>query len=160
MKRFTLSVLTLATVASSFVFTSCKKDDDDPKPKTKTELLTAKNWRITGDVSTITSGGNTITTDEYADYQACEKDDFIKFETNKSAKFDEGANRCSGNTQTETGAWDFNSDESKLLLSDPDNGPVSIPFDLVELTDSTLKIRISGSSNGATYSQTYTYTAF
>src|SRR4028119_184917 len=95
MKRITLTALTLATVASSFVFTSCKKDKDDPKPKSKTELLTAKNWRITGDVETQVIGGRTVTTDNYAtEYDPCDKDDYTKFDANKVFKDNEGALKC------------------------------------------------------------------
>ncbi len=159
MKRFSRTILVLLATCS-VVFTACKKDDEDPKPKTKAELLTAKSWRVSADASTVTSGGTTVSNDDYADYEACEKDNFTKFEVNKVAKFDEGTTSCSGNPQTEIGSWDFNSDQTKLSLMSPDSAPSSTSLDIVELTETTLKLRYTIASGGDTNTKTTTYTAF
>jgi hypothetical protein len=160
MKRFTLSVLTLATVASSFVFTSCKKDKDDPKPKSKTELITAKNWRVTGDIETEVIGGQTVTVDNYATYQPCDKDDYTKFDANKVFKDNEGTLRCNpAAPQETTGTWDFNSDQTKLLVNIP-GLPIVVQSDILELTATTLKIKTSSGSGATLETQTLTFTAF
>ena len=152
----------LATVAGSLVFTSCKKDSDDPKPKSKAELITAKNWRVSADVSTeVGSNGQTVTTDGYAKYQACEKDDYVKFNSDKTLKSNQGTNRCnSSDPQEETGSWDFNSDQTKLTLVNPNFGGLAIQLDLVELTATTLKTKISSGSGSTLETQTITFTAF
>lgn len=160
-KHFALHLLALATAASALVLTSCNKDKDDPKPKTKTELLTAKNWRVTAEVTTVVANGTTTTEDEYAQYEACQKDDYLKFETNKVVKFDEGALKCDGNPQTQTGTWDFNSDQTKISLSNSEFGPLVVPFEIVDLTETTLKVKVTiVSTPESSTTVAYTYTAF
>ena len=81
----------------------CKKDKDPTLP-TKTELLTAKSWRISGNVTVTTTTGRPATTvDHFSSAPACEKDSFVKFNTDKTTRSDEGALLCQGARQTETG---------------------------------------------------------
>ncbi len=162
-KRFVLHALTVTAAAGSLLLTSCNKDKDDPKPKTKTELLTAKSWRVTADVTTTTGiTGIPTSVNNYVTYAACEKDDFYKFEANKVFKVDEGATKCDPtDPQTEIGAWDLNSDQSKIMLSSPELGGISLPFEIVELTETTLKVKASiPATPDNTVTQSYTYTAF
>lgn len=157
MKRFTLSVLTLATAASSFVFTSCKKDDEDPKPKTRTELLTAKSWRVTAATASV----GATTQDLYASTPACSKDDFTKFNANKTTTFDEGATRCDpSDPQTSAGAWDLTSGDTKLLIQETTSSTSGELYEIVELSESTLKIKQSDTANGVTYTINVTFTSF
>ncbi|HEX8330452.1 MAG TPA: lipocalin family protein [Hymenobacter sp.] len=109
------SLSTYALLAAMAVVTvSCKKDDENKPAPTKTELLTAKGWRLTD----VKIGGQSIYSLFITD--ACEKDNFIKFNSNKSATFDEGATKCSSSDpQTETGRWEFTTNETKLKLTDP-----------------------------------------
>jgi hypothetical protein len=152
-----LSFLLLAAIALG----GCKKDDNSPSSPSKADLLTAKNWRISAQKSISTVGTQTFTTDEYAASPACERDNFAKFNTNKSVVFDEGASKCdTSDPQTESGTWDFNSDQTKLNLNDPSLGGVIIPFDIVELSATTLHIRYTNSASGASSTEDVTFTAF
>jgi hypothetical protein len=156
MKRITLTALTLATVASSLVFTSCKKDKDDPKPQSRTELLTAKNWRLSG--VTIVTGP--ITVDVYAALNACDKDGFTKFNTNKSLVIDEGPTKCYQlDPQSVTGSWDLTVNDTKLRMQETTNPNIDI-YDVVELSASTLKLKQTTISGGVTEEENVTYTAF
>lgn len=150
MKRLPFYVLALVLAGG---FTSCSKDDkDDPTPATKTELLTAKSWRLTADSSI--EAGETTATDDYATLEACEKDNFIKFASSKVVTFDEGATKCDPtDPQTLTGSWDLNSGETQLFLTDPNLG-LPVPFEIVELTSSTLKMKVT--FFGTTTTRTYT----
>lgn len=143
-------------------FTACKKDNDDDKPKSKTELLTAKNWRLSAAVVSGTYQGTSFSEDGYANADPCEKDNFLKFNSNKTVAYDQGPTKCddtAADPQTEQGAWDFNSDESKLLLSNTGGG-ATFGLDILELTASTLKVEYSESDTDGTYKYTLTYTAF
>lgn len=156
-----LSLLLLAALALG----SCKKSDTSPATPSKTDLLTAKSWRLSADKITSTVGTTSNTTDEYASSPACERDNFIKFNTNKTATFDEGPTKCNTpDPQTESGTWDFNSDGTKLTLTDPSGSGLAIQEDILELTATTLRLRITSSySTGgvtATSTEETTYTAF
>ena len=140
--------------------TSCKKDTVAATPApTKTELLTAKSWRISGDVTVSTTNGRVTTTDNFATAPACEKDNFLKFSTDKKVLIDEGPNKCQGNNQTETGVWDFNSDQTKLTLGAAGTSTIG-QFDIPELTATTLKLSQIDTHNGTTDVETITFTAF
>lgn len=153
-------VLLLASLAITCVFTACKKDDD--KPKSKADLLTAKNWRVTAAASTeVGANGQTITTDEYAQLDACEKDNYFQFKADKKLLINEGKDKCDPTDDQEvTGAWDLNSDQTKLTISDPSSSSLSIQGDILELTASTLKVKYSDGSGSTLETQTLTLTSF
>lgn len=132
---------------------SCGDDkQENSAPTDKTALITAKNWRLTA--STLLESGKTTPTDEYALMSDCEKDNFVRFSADKEFTINEGATKCNSNApQSETSTWRFNSDQTKILSTDPGLGfPISA--DIVELTNSTLKVRYS--LFGDTTSETYT----
>lgn len=158
-----LSFIFLAALALG----SCKKNDDNsPASTSKTDLLTAKSWRVTAEKSTSTVGSTAgTTTDDYANSPACERDNFLKFNTNKTATFDEGATKCStSDPQTQSGAWDFNSDGTKLTITDPSGSGLAIQQDILELSATTLRLRNTSSytAGGITLTTTdeTTFTAF
>ena len=154
----TLFALSLALLGG---LTSCSDDKNDPTPSTsKTALLTAKSWRVTADQSVVVSGGTTLTNDDYADLEACEKDDLVRFNADKTVTLDQGATKCadtSADPQSEKdGTWDLNSDGTKLTQKD---GAFSLEFDVLELSATTLKTKVTFTDDGETYTQTTTYTA-
>lgn len=166
---FTMKRLPIAVVALACAFTSCKKDSEDVKPVSKADLLTAKNWRASASIYTFTSGTSTQTIDFYNGIDptfgpytpACTKDDFLKFNTDKSAVFDEGPTRCSASDpQSSKSAWDFNSNESKLLLLETSSSTSSELYDIVELSATALIIKQTKVDNNTTRTNTYTFTAF
>jgi hypothetical protein len=157
MKKFStylvLAVLGLASVG-------CSDDSDNATPN-KTTLLTAKKWRITAQTTSTTVAGSTITNDVYADMEPCERDNFAQFLANKVVTFDEGATRCDqADPQSTTGSWDFNSDQTKLNLSQPDLGGAAYPFDIVTLNESTLALRYTGTVQGFAVTLNITFTSF
>lgn len=161
MKKLLLLSLGLAALSA------CKKDSETtPTIATPTELLTAKNWRLSAYTSGFaTAGAAAVTTDEYATTPACQRDDFTKFNANKSVLFDEGASKCNTtDAQSETSTWDLSSNDTKLTLAAPQLGGFPIPFDIITLSSSTLHIRYSYtySSNNVSYTETQdaTFMAF
>ncbi len=161
MKKLFLFALVAASLSA------CKKDSENMP--SKMELLTAKSWRVSAYTSTrtvATTGSAPVvtTTDEYASFPACEKDNFVKFSTNKTMVQDEGATRCSsGAAQQENYTWDFNSDQTKLLVTAVGSTNTDTS-DLAELSATTLKIRDTNSYTAGTTTVTtvseVTFTAF
>jgi type IV pilus biogenesis protein CpaD/CtpE len=149
--------LLLLAVAATVSLASCGKDDDEATTpaQTKTDLISNKNWTITAE--TISAMGQSE--DLYADYKACEKDNFVKFATDGKVTFDEGATKCaSTDPQTETYNWSFSNNEGTLVIS---NGSQSIDQNISELTASKMVLTMSDSDTinnipiTITYSTTY-----
>jgi hypothetical protein len=113
MKAFSTYLFLAAAGLASL--NSCKKDDTTTPAPSKTELLTAKSWKVT-DVKV--SGQSIYGT---ALFPACTKDDLVKFSTNKVVTFDEGTLKCDPTSpQSRPGSWEFTTNETKLKVTDPD----------------------------------------
>lgn len=160
MKKLSLFLLVAAALGA------CRKKDDVAPVDSQTGFLTAKNWRETAETTTtVINGGAATTEDTYAALSACKRDDFAKFNTDNSYVGDEGPTKCSTSApQTQVGKWSFNSDRTKLTLTDPTNPNTNKTFDLVELSATTMRLRESGTftSGGITVTATSetTLTAF
>lgn len=152
MKKVFLLMLGVASLSA------CKKDSEPtPTASSRTDLLLAKNWRLSAQTTTFTSAATngipamTNVADVYATYygDACKRDNSLKFNSNKTIVMDEGATKCSASDpQTQAGTWNFNSDETKLTLVDPAQGGTLQPFDVVELSATTLRLRHIIVTNG------------
>lgn len=128
MKKFFL----LLTVFVLFGVAACKKD------KSPTDLLTGTDWQMKGWTVTPPIFG---ITDYYANAEACEKDDFLRFNKNGTVVFDEGATKCdAADPQTETSSWAFNSNETEITF-DLNDDPTT--FKIKELTEDTFKLETS-----------------
>lgn len=155
MRKITLMIAALAFLTVS----SCKKEDEKTTTptKSKTELLTAKAWKLTAMTVnpgiTPVPGGPTIT-DIYSFMEACEKDNTEKFNTGGAGVTDEGATKCDpADPQTSNFTWSFASNETKIVI-DGDS------FDIAQLDETTAKFttQIDGSEIGGTAGTMYTVT--
>jgi hypothetical protein len=149
-----LSLLLLAALALG----GCKKNDDTtptPAAPSKTDLLTAKKWRVS--TVTATLGGATLP----GVIEACSQDDFLKFNADKALVHDAGATKCDpSDPQTEQGKWEMPS-ESKLTVTLPasSNLPADGTFDIKELSATNLHLYMSDTQSGVTSTLDLTFTA-
>ena len=91
------------------VLASCKKDDN-PAPKTKTDLIATATWKF----SAATVGGSDVS----AFLQACQKDNILTFAAAGSGTVDEGPVKCNmSDPQTNPFTWSFASSETILNVS-------------------------------------------
>ncbi len=157
MKKLSFLLLVAASLGA------CKKNDD--VAPSRIEMLTAKNWRVSAETVTVAYNNKTTTTDAYAAMKACERDDFTKFNVNKTYTDDQGPSKCDpSDPQTNSGNWDFNGDQTKLTIADPAHPSNLTSFDIVTLSATTLHLRLSQTNNSTTPPTTYTadvtFTAF
>jgi hypothetical protein len=141
------------------LLSACKKDSDPVAPTaSRTDMLTAKNWKLTSENVSITMSGVTLPVSTLED---CQKDDAYKFNTDKSLVVDAGANKCdTSDPQKETGTWSFsNTDQTKLKMTLP-NSIVDGELDIKELTSSTLHVSATETNAGATYTIDATFTSY
>ncbi|WP_114781997.1 lipocalin-like domain-containing protein [Botryobacter ruber] len=146
MKNLNFTVFLLVAFFA-LAFTACDKDDDN-KPLTREEMLMAKSWRLTAETTTF----NNQTEDTYDDYDACEKDNFIRFLKDNKAVFDEGPTKCDpSDPQTINGTWQL---AGNNLTITEDGSSFGITFNVQELTASKLVVTVS--FGGASSTMTYT----
>jgi hypothetical protein len=128
-KNIFASVLSLATVL--FFFTSCDKDDD-PAPKTKTEMISTGSWKF----SSATVAGFDVS----SQVQACQKDNIITFTAaGLTGTLDEGLTKCNGgDPQTQNFTWSFGAGETTLNISTTLFSGGSGVFTVVSLTETQL----------------------
>jgi hypothetical protein len=129
MKRFsTYLVLTVVGLAG---LASCNKDETTSlqRAATKTDVLTAKSWKVTDIKIADKSIFKTILVD------SCSKDDLTKFNANKSVTFEEGKVKCDASSpQARTGSWEFTTNETKLKVTDSDGSVLEEPISTLTTT--------------------------
>lgn len=138
----------LAVVAIAFLTTmgSCKKDDDDDNnggsgtSVSKAGLLTSGGWIATSFEVTFPAPIGTI--DQYAMMDACEKDDILYFNSDKTILDDEGATKCdpSDPQSMSGGTWELTDNDTKLAIND--DGDI-FDLDIISLTADVMSIEIT-----------------
>lgn len=165
-KLFGALGLSILMIASASLLTNCKKDkktDDEtttPTPApTNTEKLSGKNFKVTAiAVNPGFFDGNATITDWYASsyYDPCLKDNLTKFNTNGTYVEDESSVVCSGENQTKSGTWTWNSTETVLTIKE--NGETTgTDFVIITNDGTTLKGTITQNIAGTNYVFTFTY---
>jgi hypothetical protein len=156
-----------------FSLSACKKDLENTP--SKVDLLTAQKWQLSAYTSTVTIGRTTTTTtspasvtttDKYASLASCEKDNFTKYNADKTIVQDEGPTKCYAYlAQKQYYTWEFNNDQTKIFTQAAIAGTLSpLPSTIVELSATTLRLRdvysyTSGNVTTTTVDEV-TYTAF
>lgn len=121
----------MGVICTAAVFTSCKKDDDDKKEETPASV--EGTWKTTA----LTMSDSTATQDLYATMDACEKDDLLRFNADKTVTELPGATKCdpSEPDSESGGAWSMSSDNKKLTTTDG-------VYDVLTLDATTLKLQM------------------
>jgi hypothetical protein len=132
-----------------FFLLHCNKDEE---PKTTSELLIG-TWSLTAEVYTPTINfGSGPVTDYYPYYENCEKDNVIIFKANSEGEFNEGATKCdAADPQTVPFLWTLQNNNTKLSIS------AIVTMDILQLDDTTLKLKYPFDFSGVNYTITETY---
>nr|WKN38276.1 lipocalin family protein [Tunicatimonas sp. TK19036] len=149
-----LCVIALAAVA--FTWTSCTEDDEQPTgDKTKTELLTAHAWKLTALTISPAIDGST----DVFSLEPCYKDNSQSFSSNGAFIQNEGSSICSPYGATENGNWSFSSSESILNTTYDKNSGWDSSYNILTLTETTLKYSGVYDISGTEHTLTYTFSA-
>jgi hypothetical protein len=157
------------TFLSLSLIISCKDDDPEPlQAEVQGKLLagekgSSKSWKLTKLVYEDSDG-----TEDY-DFEVCFLDNIYKFSNNDSQDYSavEGTTKCNANDATtiESGTWAFTI-EGKIVIILPDltnNGYgtffsfLTAPADVIELTETSFKIKIDFNDSGDIYSYIVTF---
>lgn len=149
----TVKFFAIALAAITLSLSACKKDETTTEtPKASgSSLLTGKDWRLTA--LTIVSPGGSI--DVFATFDACEKDDLQEFKADGTVLDKAGATKCDpADPDTEPGGfWTLLENDTKLRLIDGD----TTLADIVELSATSLRVKIVENDNGVTYTTNATF---
>ena len=131
MKKSYQIFLVLLVVAFA---SSCKKSNNEVTPQ---QRILGK-WRVTAQVSVLAG----LTSDDYASLPECERDNYKEFRSGGVYLEDEGATKCDPSDPQETTAtWTISSDGRTLSISF--FGFFSFNYEILELTDNTLRYRVN-----------------
>ena len=157
--NITLRTFQFALLTGAAAWLSGCGKSSEPAPRTRTELLTGPNWRLTASTQTITRAGVTATTDFYATMDPCIKDNTAKYNTDMTLVIDEGPLKCyPGFPQTTSTSWTFASNETELIIS---LGTLKASqYHIARLSPTTLEVVKTTSFPNETYVDDYTYTTF
>jgi hypothetical protein len=99
--------------------------------------------------------------DEYSRFLTCQRDDFVKFNFDKTVVFDTGPAKCNlSSPQTTVGNWEFNGDQTKLFYSTYVGSGSYYSYDVIELSSTTLHIRFSNVGSSNLHTEDITYNSF
>jgi len=133
---------------------ACKKDSKSDAAKTKTQLLTQKEWvQIAGRSNT----DNGVWTDDWATAQACDKDDRVVFSSNGTYNFNEGSSKCSASDPQiySQGTWILTTNDTKISIFPA--GKSQSDMGILQLDESTLKFLQVTVASGRTYNAESTF---
>ena len=148
----------------------CKKDDPQPlQAEVKAKLLagdagSSKSWKM------VTFTEKTGTGAEMPIALSCAADNIYKFSNNALQAYEvsEGSNKCDPTDPaiSETGTWAFTLDGTVLLLTNKTPNFDAYfqlatffpyPGEIIELSESILKIKMTHTEDGTTIIDTFTF---
>jgi Lipocalin-like domain len=152
---------TLSVLILSLLIISCGEDDPEPLPSEVQAVLLAgakgssKSWKVTE----INYQEGTTAVQDF-DFDPCFLDNIYTFKNNDAQDYEatEGGTKCDSADPTvvESGVWTFTTD-GKMIIVLPDNLTYSYnilfafltyPATVVELTETSLKIRMNFVDDG------------
>jgi len=140
-------------LGSTMLFSACSKDETTTTNTVSGATnLTGKDWRMIA--STLSTTG-APTVDMYAAMPPCEKDDLLEFLTSGLITEKEGATKCDpANPDTAPGgAWALLNSDKQLRIIDGD----TTYLDIVELSATSLKVKMNEVDNGTTYTYNFSF---
>jgi hypothetical protein len=132
-------VSALVFTFSVFFVVSCKKKDDktveppqSPQPS-RTDLITAKLWKISG----LTSGSSDLWNSGLVD--PCNKDNTYRFKVNNILTAYDLPTKCNGSDPDSTNnPWTFTDNDTRIYVKINLNTTVEDTASIIELTESKI----------------------
>ncbi len=144
-------------LAGAALFTACKKDDNNNA--TAKDKITGK-WMLTEYKSVfIVNGQKSPAINRYDSLSDCERDDLYLFNADNTLLRDEGEKKCrSTDPQSRSlGTYAITTNDTRLIMPNPDVANRTDTLELVELSGSTLRTStvLANGSNGIQDNKTY-----
>lgn len=140
MKSTTLKTINFFLLAIVFLYAGCTRDEDK-KPATKTELLTAAPWKFSQAGIDLNMDG-TIDQPLRPDLiPACSTDNIFTFSTNGTGVLDENINQCNtGLPKLSPFTWYFLNEEKEIYISSKILPIIEGNLNIVELSETRFSV--------------------
>lgn len=154
--------LPLLLVLATTLLTACDnhKNQELPTPKTPTEQLVGKDWKLTARTMSpaLRLADGRLITDAYAEMPGYDRDDLLRFEKPDVYTYDEGpTKRTTDMPQRYTGTWQFSNGDK--VLSTKASGLGESSYDVLEVSETTLKVSgVKVESDGISHTSTFVFT--
>ena len=139
---------TLLATLSIFIIglSSCKKDEDSAKDKFQN-----KDYYLTNSIEME----NNVVVATYADLDQCEKDDFIRLNSNNTGYYSEGLTKCDPSDEQITNfTWSLSNDDKQLYVV---IFFFNVSFNILQNDGTTLRLSTTSIEDGIVYTTELTY---
>jgi hypothetical protein len=130
-----------------FSLSSCKKNNDNPAGKSRTQLLVDKKWKIVA--INVKLAGTTTLVDDFSRLPDYSKDDYFLFKSNLTYEYNDNSLR---NPDWPTqiindGTWQLQNSDEYLILDSYDSTWVYSPTRITKITETELKTETEDQGN-------------
>lgn len=123
----------LMTIAFLSMYMSCAKQEEPAPQPTKTEHITASQWKLE-DVGFDQDKNGTIEISGMAAVSSCQADNTLSFKTNNTGVTDEGGTKCNvSDPQTSNFNWSFADAEANINVTNSILGQLNGKSKIVNL---------------------------
>lgn len=140
---------------AAIVFAACSKKESS-QPTSTAQKLMAGIWQISASTTTYSYMGNDTVVDHYSRWRPCEQDDFTVFGDNSEGTNSENTNKCDEDEQLTYFKWQLLDNDTRIKITLKEghrfrsNNSQTMTSDLVEVTDTQLKMRITKNTDSTT----------
>jgi hypothetical protein len=116
---------------------ACKKDNNGPKTNPKIDLITSATWKIDTIGFDMDKNGS-IDTEVPGGFNACETDNTLKFSSDSTGVYDEGATKCDpADPQSIPFTWTYNDTSSVINIQGALPGELKGDIKVLTLTETS-----------------------
>jgi hypothetical protein len=133
--------LFFASVTFILVFSSCKKDDPTPTCQLSNTTILG-TYKTTA--STVQANATATPVDDFATWDACQKDDLMTFNAAGTVSTSEGATSCTPPNTSVTANWTLSG--SNLTISLP--GVFTETATIIDFNCTTMKVKTVDATTG------------
>lgn len=127
--------VSLLAIAAAVALVSCEKDNNEPSPITKEQLLVTSEWKITD----ITRKSLTNILQDSSILKSCHTDDRFLFASSKGFQFKDNTAKCDSLIlQYDAGTWKFNNTQDVLEITGQKKVQI---WKVLTLNDSIMKVQ-------------------
>ncbi len=149
LKKIALSLLAVTAIS----ITSCKDDDDSSPLKDAEKNLTGSFLLVNA-----TDLENGVVVDTYSNYDPCDQDDVLSFNTDKTGAFSEGVTQCDPSDPSTTPfTWNLRTETQLDITTSILGFPLTVGAEIIRNDGINLDVKIEFFDEGDTITSFESY---